>query len=216
MARVKNSIQQNNTSVNRAFENLRLAITSGFLLPKQQVVEVEVAKNLGISRTPVREAMRQLEIYGYLTKLPNLRMVVSDRTPEQLMNYYEIREALEVLAVKLTCKRASSREIGQIVKYNNLCNRVIDAREKTRFYIANTDLHKQIMVSSHNEELVLQVEKYWWFNWRIPYSFTPKDWRTIQKQHNIIVDALCKRNENKAISAIHKHIKSAINLGVGN
>lgn len=212
MSQNNNNSRNDHSFVQKALEYLRLAISSAQLRPNQQVIEAEIADKLGMSRTPVRDAIRHLEILGYFTRLPNHRLIVAHKTPRELQNYYEVRDALETMAIRLTCQRASKEQIDRIRKNNDLCNKAIEHRDPSKMFVSNMDFHKLIVLSSGNEELWLHIEKYFWFDSHIPYLFTRRHWRTMQKQHDKIVDALCQRNQTKAVNAIHKHLRSAADI----
>ena len=214
MSRHKNNSRGGQGAVQEALESLRSAISSGQLRPNQQVVESEIARKLGMSRTPVRDAIRQLEILGYLTRLPNRRIVVSHITSRKLRDYYEIREALETMAIRLVCQRASKEQIDRIVRCNMRVNKVIEARDPSTSHDVNMDFHKQLIVASGNKELWSQIEKYYWFSSHITYTFTLRDWRALQREHTNIVDAVCQRNETKAVNAVRKHVRTAVGFAV--
>src|SRR6056297_540952 len=87
------------------FETLRKAIVSLTLAPGERLVEREIAQRMGVSRTPVREALRHLEAQGLVEHLPRKGCVVRDIDPAELEEIFSIREALEILALRECAKQ---------------------------------------------------------------------------------------------------------------
>ena len=82
------------------FQTLRNAILKGELKPGERLMEIQLAQKLGVSRTPVREALRKLELEGLVIMIPRRGAIVADITIQDLNDVLEVREALEELAVK--------------------------------------------------------------------------------------------------------------------
>lgn len=101
-------------------DRLRGAITGGRFPPGQRLVEREMCEFLGVSRTLVREALRQLEAEGWVRLLLHRGPVVAAMTPEQIRELYEVRGALEGLAAQLCAGRASEAQLGRM-------ERIVDA-----------------------------------------------------------------------------------------
>ena len=85
------------------FQTLRNAILKGELKPGERLMEIQLAQKLGVSRTPVREALRKLELEGLVIMIPRRGAIVADITIQDLNDVLEVREALEELAVKKAC-----------------------------------------------------------------------------------------------------------------
>lgn len=96
------------------YENLRKAIIEGKLKPNERIVEKEYAEKLNISRTPIREALRKLEIEGLVQYIPRKGVVVNTIEEEEIIETYEIRKALEGLAMRYVVKRISDEEIERL------------------------------------------------------------------------------------------------------
>lgn len=100
------------------FERLRKAIIDGNLEPGDRLVETFIAENMGVSRTPVREAFRQLEIEGLAENIPRKGTIVKGISKEDIIEIYQIREVLEGLAFRLTCSRISEEQIVELKEKN--------------------------------------------------------------------------------------------------
>lgn len=134
-----------------ALERLRQAIVTGNLRPNQRLVESEIAKRLGISRTPVREALKQLEMQGYLSRLRSGGLIVTDHSPSQIRNLYEIREALETMALRLACQRATQEQVDRAVEYHARSLEVIRNRDINQFIELNSTFHNELFSACGNE-----------------------------------------------------------------
>ncbi|MEK9992999.1 MAG: GntR family transcriptional regulator, partial [Paracoccaceae bacterium] len=96
----------------KVYEKLISSILSGDLLPGDRLREIDLAKRLNVSRTPVREAMRRLEADGLITHKPRIGAEVRTLTQEEIVELYEMRIVLEAPAAKMAAKHASNSEIS--------------------------------------------------------------------------------------------------------
>ena len=96
------------------FNTLRQAILRGELKPGERLMEVQLANKLGVSRTPIREAIRKLELEGLVLMIPRKGAEVADITEKSLMDVLEVRKALEELAVQLCCDKITGKEIEEL------------------------------------------------------------------------------------------------------
>ena len=96
------------------FNTLRQGILRGLLPPGLRLMEIQLAKQLGVSRTPVREAIRMLELEGLVTTIPRKGAEVAEITPKDLQDVLEVRCALEALAVELACKTITDEDLQRL------------------------------------------------------------------------------------------------------
>ena len=96
------------------FNTLRKAILTGQLKPGERLMEVHLADRLGVSRTPIREAIRKLELEGLVTMIPRRGAEVAQITEKSLRDVLEVRRALDVLSVELACERITGEELAQL------------------------------------------------------------------------------------------------------
>ena len=96
------------------FENLRGAIVEGRLKPGERLMEVQLAEQLGVSRTPVREAIRKLELEGLVVMLPRKGAYVANMSLKDLIDVLEIRASLEGLAASLAAERITDEDIKKL------------------------------------------------------------------------------------------------------
>jgi DNA-binding GntR family transcriptional regulator len=95
-------------------EALREAIVSGVLEPGERLMEIQLAEEMGVSRTPVREAIRKLELEGFVVMIPRKGAYVAGVSHKDVQDVFEIRRALEVLAAGLAAEKATDEEIEQM------------------------------------------------------------------------------------------------------
>lgn len=197
-------------------EKLRQAIVTGKLRPNQRLVESKVAKQLGLSRTPVREALKGLEMQGYLSKLPGGGMIVTDHSPSQLRNLYEIREALETTAIKLACQRATQEQVDRAAEYHTRSLEVIRNRDANKFIELNIAFHNELLGACGNEQLWSLIQNFrdQFFDRRIVRVFTAGNWRAMITQHQRILEAVRQRNARMAEKAVREHVRTALRLAL--
>ena len=97
------------------FQNLRQAILKGELEPGERLMEIHLAKRLGVSRTPIREAIRKLELEGLVDMVPRRGAVVASITRMDMRDLLEVRRTLEMLAVEVACERISQGELEKLI-----------------------------------------------------------------------------------------------------
>ena len=96
------------------YEKLRQAILEEKFKAGERLIETTIADLLGVSRTPIREAFKQLEADGLIKSIPRKGVIVQGVSLEDALEIYEIREALEGMASRLACKRISKEELQEI------------------------------------------------------------------------------------------------------
>ena len=96
------------------FNTLRQAILRGELKPGERLMEIQLANKLGVSRTPIREAIRKLELEGLVLMIPRKGAEVAEITEKSLRDVLEVRRALEELAVELACEKITPEQIQEL------------------------------------------------------------------------------------------------------
>ena len=97
------------------FKTLRQAILKGELEPGERLMEIQLAERLGVSRTPIREAIRKLELEGLVLMIPRKGAEVARISENNLRDVLEVRRTLEELAVDLACQRMTEEELEQMI-----------------------------------------------------------------------------------------------------
>jgi DNA-binding GntR family transcriptional regulator len=198
------------------FEILRADIVSGRLTPSTRLVESEIATEFEVSRTPVREALNQLEAKGYAVRQHQGGRIVATRSPVEIRNLYEVREALETMAIKLTCQRATEAQISKAEEYYRISSE--DALNRDiRSYLNSGDLfHDALLEGCGNQSLLSLIRtcRDQSTGERLLRVFTPAEWRQSVMKHGKMLEALRKRNERQAQKAVRDHLKNAMRIAM--
>jgi len=202
--------EQAESHADRAFEMIREAIVSGELRPNLRLVESSIAKKLGMSRTPVREALVQLELSGYISTLSKGGWIVADHSPSQIRNLYEVREALETMAIKLACQRATKEHIDRAKAVHKLIVDAVHDRDTDKFTELNSEFHAHIFTACGNEQLSSLIENLrdQYFDRRVVHFFTGKEWNAMITQHERMLEAVCEKKLGLAEKAVRDHINT--------
>ena len=123
------------------FNTLRRAILRGELVPGQRLMEIQLAEKMGVSRTPVREAIRKLELEGLVVMIPRKGAEVAHISGKNLRDVLEVRRALEELAGELACKRMTEEELRQLEKANHKFISVLGSDDITVIAQADEAFH---------------------------------------------------------------------------
>ncbi|HHW00916.1 MAG TPA: GntR family transcriptional regulator [Clostridiaceae bacterium] len=191
------------------FNTLRQAIILGELKPGERLMEVHLAEKMGVSRTPVREAIRKLELEGLVNMVPRKGAHVADLSVKDIMDVLEVRACLDGLATSLAANRITQDEIKEL---KNIHTQFINYIEKDNLQGSikkDVEFHDVIYRSSRNERLIQitsnlreQVQRF-----RVIYLKDYSNTRDIINEHNEIIDALIAKDPSKAQEVAQKHIK---------
>jgi DNA-binding GntR family transcriptional regulator len=140
-------------------ERLRKVIIEGSLEPGDRLVETTVAENMGVSRTPVREAFRQLEIEGLAENIPRKGTVVKGISKKDILEIYEIREMLEGLGARLACLNISSLQIESLKDKISKMEQLVDTNDSTGYWDLHGEFHDIILYASGNRRLIDQMKQ---------------------------------------------------------
>ena len=194
-------------------EVLREAIIKGDLKPRERLMEIQLAEELGVSRTPVREALRKLELEGFIVMLPRKGAYVSDISLKDITEVFEIRAALEGLSAALAAERITDEEIEDMEKLLAEKNEAINKNDIKRLIEADTKFHDAIYNASRNEKLwgIInnlreQIQRY-----RAASLSYPGRMKQSLVEHRAIVEAIESRDINLSRRAAQEHIENAEN-----
>jgi DNA-binding GntR family transcriptional regulator len=194
---------------------LRNEIIHGQLEPGERVLEVDLARRFGVSRQPVREAIRTLEREGLLTSLPNRGTFVTRVSLEDAMAIQDIRAQLEGLAARLAVERLTPgdfKRLRELVKDMRTA-----ARRRASQDLVALDLEFHSVINSRSEhrlllEVLASVGVYtrgFVVHTRSYYAAQP-DLQFVANSHALLLKALLSRDPHRAEQAVHAHIQSAL------
>lgn len=205
---------KSSTLADSVFEQIRAAIITGELPPGSKVNEPQLSKQYGISRGPLREAIRRLEGCKLVEVKPNAGAKVVSLNSEQALEIYAIRESLEGLACRLAASSATSDDCAQLRALLATHEQQIQSEDGRRYYQREGDLdfHYLIVQLSGNTHLfnLLCGELYHLLRlYRVQTSSQPSRPRQAFKEHHQIVDALEAQDGELAELLMKRHISSA-------
>ncbi len=195
------------------FETLREAIINGVLRPGERLMELQLAEALGVSRTPVREAIRKLELEGFVVMVPRKGAYVAGISLKDITNVFEVRAALEGLAAGLAAERITEEELEELERILVEKAEIIEKGEVARFVECDTRFHDVIYRVSRNQRLVqilsnLRDEINRFRSVSLAY---PGRMREALEEHRKIVEAIAERDVSLAQAAALEHIENAEN-----
>ncbi|MEW6184361.1 MAG: GntR family transcriptional regulator [Thermodesulfobacteriota bacterium] len=210
--------QKNKTSlVEVARQAIEDQLLTGRLRPDQHLREAELAENFGISRTPLREALRQLETKGLIKKRHSLGYVVVYHSLEDIRNSFEVRLPLEKTAIRLACENATQEHIDRASRILTRYDEELAAPHKPQKGLVkriNTDsdwnglFHKELYQAAGNELLTRHILNLRDLDRliRITLDLKLADFQRFQAQHHKILNAVKQRNKTRAEKEVQEHI----------
>ena len=152
-------IEKHQTLREKILETIRDAILKGSLKPGEKVAEPELAERFGISRTPIREAFRQLESEGYLTVIPRKGAVVAALSEKDVDEFYAIKSILEGYAAELAATRLSQKEIEKLQAINEKLRNLAAEGDVKNFYRAHNEFHDLFIKAADNQKLAELIQQ---------------------------------------------------------
>lgn len=190
------------------FNTLRRAILKGELKPGERLMEIALADKLGVSRTPIREAIRKLELEGLVVMAPRKGAKVASITERDLNDVLEVRKGMEVLAISLACKRITGEELEKLESIERSFQSLIESGNLTELAEMDVKFHDTIYQATNNQRLVqlLNNLREQMYRYRMEYLKDIAVRRTLAEEHKAICEALRGRDESKAQNYLSVHI----------
>ena len=139
------------------FNTLRQEILTGKLKPGERLMEIHLANKLGVSRTPIREAIRKLELEGLVIMIPRRGAEVAQITLKSLQDVMEVRRALDVLAVELACERMGQEALDSLYQACENFRAAVKTKDTRKLAEADVTFHDKIVLSTGNARLIQLV-----------------------------------------------------------
>ena len=200
----------------QVFEALQDSIVKGELRPNQRVVEIEIARKMGTSRTPVHEALKRLELIGYLTANKSRGLIVADHDMIQIKSLFEIRQALECMALELSCPLVTEEQMRKAEDYITLMGKAIRDHDIERYVDLHGKFHMELYSSCENNRLksLISIFRYQYFDKMLSRAQTQRELYTILKYHTDILEAVRKRMTLRATKLLTRHIKYSLKIAL--
>lgn len=190
------------------FNTLRQAILTGDLKPGERLMEIHLANRLGVSRTPIREAIRKLELEGLVTMIPRRGAEVAQITEKSMNDVLEVRRALDALCVELACERISDEEIRSLRSACEYFERAVRGKDAKKIAQADVDLHDIIVQATGNQRLIQLVNNLseQMYRYRYEYIKDSTQHGRLIEEHRVIYESIVKRDKVAAAKAAKIHI----------
>ena len=190
------------------FNTLRNAIMTGELPPGERLMEIKLADKLGVSRTPIREAIRKLELEGLVVNTPRKGAQVAGISAEDLRDVLEVRRSLEALAITLACEKMTDEALDELYENVTEFKKHIDTKAASDIASMDVGFHDIIYKSTGNNRLIqfLYNIREQMYRYRYEYIKNKESWHRLADEHMAIYESIKKRDVDAARSAILTHI----------
>jgi DNA-binding GntR family transcriptional regulator len=194
-------------SVERIYRVVKARAIAFSIKPGERLNEVALARELNVSRTPLREALNRLVSEEFLRWLPRRGYVVRELDSKEIFDLYEFRAALEVSAARMACERATDEEIEDLLRFVESRSKNADERDTLHVLGLDEEFHERLVALSGNQEMVRVLRN---VNARIRFVRwidMEKGRRAItQGEHAAVLDALKTRDADAVTRCLHDHI----------
>lgn len=191
------------------YENIRKAIIRGDFSPGERIMEIQLAEKLGVSRTPVREAIRKLELDGLVEMIPRKGTYIKKVIKKDIEDIFEVRKYLEALAAFLAAQRIKENQIKEMKEILVDFDKYSEQNDIKGLIEMDTKFHDALFRASGNEKLVeiAQSIKQHVYRYRVLYinDYGNKE-GTLSKEHHEILDAIIKRDPQTAEKLSREHV----------
>lgn len=190
------------------YEELRNLILTGQIMPGTRMMEIEMAEDMGVSRTPIREAIRKLEKEGLVTIEPRKGAYASEVSIKDMIDILEVRGTLEGLGAYFAATRMTKEEKEQLASISNDFNAAVLAEDMAGMISSDTKFHHYIVECCKNNHLLHMVEQLQELVLRFRYIYF-KDFKRAEDmpaEHKIICDAIFNGDEETARIGALNHI----------
>lgn len=196
-------------AVDYSVRTLRRQIVDGFHHPSQRISDLAVSEELTVSRTSVRESFQKLVTEGLLFIVPNRGAFVVERSAEEIIELYEVREALEVSAIRLAIEKASNEKLNSLKEMLSVTR--TSMIEHGGRYPVEVDFHKSICDLAENKELAQTLEI---VNCKLKIArrqsgYIPERARAAYAEHKEILEAMILRDIPTAEALIRQHLANS-------
>ncbi|RKJ20843.1 GntR family transcriptional regulator [bacterium D16-50] len=190
------------------FNTLRQAILTGELKPGERLMEIHLADKLGVSRTPIREAIRKLELEGLVTMIPRRGAEVAQITEKSMSDVLEVRRTLDALCAELACDRISEEGLAALKDACGQFEQCVAGRDAQRIAQADVALHDIILQATGNQRLIQMVNNLaeQMYRYRFEYIKDSSQHERLVEEHKIIYQSILNKDKDTAAAAARTHI----------
>lgn len=192
------------------FNTLRQAILKGEMEPGERLMEIQLAQKLGVSRTPIREAIRKLELEGLVIMIPRKGAEVAHITEKDMKDVLEVRSALEELAATLACRNVTPERLSELKAANKVFESAIVSKDVVAIVDADVAFHDIIYAMTENARLIQIINNLseQMYRYRLEYVKDARTHSILISEHNDIIRQFSIRNVDEAKTVIRQHINN--------
>ena len=192
------------------FNTLRQAILRGEMEPGERLMEIQLAQKLGVSRTPIREAIRKLELEGLVIMIPRKGAEVAHITEKDMKDVLEVRSTLEELVVELAIKNVTDEKIEELKCANKVFESAIVSKDAVNIVEADVKCHDILYSMTNNARLIQIINnlREQMYRYRLEYVKDARTHSIIISEHNDIIKQIRDKNVPVAKTVIHQHISN--------
>lgn len=190
------------------YDELKMKIMLGVISPGTRMMEVELAEDMGVSRTPVREAIRKLEKEGLISIEPRKGAYASTLSSQDMVDILEVRQTMEGLAADLATARLTDQQKHELIQVSQNFNEAVESGDMEQMIALDTLFHHLIVEGTDNKLLAVMVSQLQDMVLRFRYLYFD-DFRRAEKmpeEHKQILDAILAGDPIKARTAADIHI----------
>ena len=190
------------------FQTLRKAILTGELEPGERLMEIQLADRIGVSRTPIREAIRKLELEGLVTMVPRKGAQVAEISEKGLRDVLEVRRALDTFCAELASERISENAKMELKEACTGFERAVATRDASTIAKADVRFHDIIIKATGNEKMVAMLNNLaeQMYRYRFEYIKDTTKHENLIREHRELMDAILRGDSLKARAAARVHI----------
>lgn len=190
------------------FNTLRQQILTGEMKPGERLMEIHLANKLGVSRTPIREAIRKLELEGLVVMIPRRGAEVAQITWKSLKDVLEVRRALDVLAIELACDRMRQDELGELYQACNDFKEATKSGDLRKIAEEDVKLHDIIVQSTRNDRLIQLVSNLaeQMYRFRFELIKDPSQYERLIQEHNDMYESILRKDKVTAARIVTRHV----------
>ena len=190
------------------FQTLRQAILKGELQPGERLMEIKLSQMLGVSRTPIREAIRKLELEGLVVMVPRKGAAVANITEKDTKDVLEVRRTLEMFAVEVVCERITKEELEQLKVAAKEFENAKGSMDLIRIAESDMKFHEIIYMATRNERLMQMLNNLRenMYRYRIEYLKDANYYDSLVGEHQEILIAIENGDKQRARDCMRDHI----------
>lgn len=199
------------------FHTLRQAILRGELKPGERLMEIQLANKLGVSRTPIREAIRKLELEGLVLMIPRKGAEVAEITQKNMQDVLEVRKALEELAAGLACERIRNGQIEEMKVAAKAFESTLKTGDVTKIAEADVKFHDIIYGATDNQRLITLLNnlREQMYRFRVEYLKQKECYPRLLEEHEEIIRRIAAHDREGACRMAGEHIDNQASTVAG-